>query len=157
MPEMSNRNLPANRPAPAAASVPKQHVIPVMEEQLTTERRQVKTGSVKIEKRVIREEKAIDLPVTHELVEVQRVRKNQVIQSIPAVRNIGGSIIIPVVEEELVITKRLVLKEEIHLVKRRVTQRTRRKVPLSKEVARVVRLDAAGKILKEISATKRGS
>lgn len=132
---------------PAAAETRKKRAIPVVEEELTLGRRQVKTGSVRVEKRVLRQEETVDLPVVEQTVEVRRVPIKRVVQSVPAVRKVGTTLIIPVVEEELVITKRLVLKEEIHLVTRSRTKRARRTVPVSKETARVIRLDAMGNVI----------
>jgi hypothetical protein len=44
---------------------------------------------------------------------------NQVIDQVPAIRKKGEAVIVPVVEEESVVTKRFVLKEETHLMRRR--------------------------------------
>ena len=55
--------------------------------------------------------------------------------------------IVPVVEEEIVVTKRLVLKEEIHLVKRRTKDRFVKEVELNRERAEVRRLDADGRVI----------
>jgi hypothetical protein len=41
----------------------------------------------------------------------------------PSIRRKGDTVIVPVVQEELVVTKRLVLKEEIHLIKHRARDR----------------------------------
>jgi hypothetical protein len=49
---------------------------------------------------------------------------------------------VPVVEEELVVTKRLVLKEEIHVIKRRTKDRVVKEVELGRERATVRRLRA---------------
>ena len=46
----------------------------------------------------------------------------------------------PVVEEELVVTKRLVLKEEIHLIKKRTKDRVVKEVELGRERATVRRV-----------------
>ncbi len=144
---MPDRSKPSIRPQPAVTETPGNRVVPVIEEELTSGRRQVKTGAIRVEKRIIEEAKVIDLPLVREVVDVRRVPKNEIVRSVPATRKVGSTLIIPVVEEEIVISRRLVLKEEIHLIKRRLTERTRRTVPLRKETARVVRLDAAGKVI----------
>jgi len=141
---MPNRKRRVKELRPAAAETRKRRAIPVVEEELTLGRRQVKTGSVRVEKRVLRHEETVDVPVVLQTIHVRRVPKNRVVQSVPAVRKVGSTLIVPVVEEELVITKRLVLKEEIHLETRKRTSHVRRTVPLSKETARVTRLDATG-------------
>ena len=70
---------------------------------------------------------------------------DRVIETAPAVREEDGVTIIPVVEEQLVVTKRLVLKEEIHLRKVRTTTRATEDVTVRKQRAEVVRLDADGR------------
>ncbi len=151
---MPMRKKRVNERRPAAAETRKSRAIPLVEEELTVGRRQVKTGSVRVEKRVVRHAETIDLPVVLQTVEVRRVPKKRVVQSVPAVRKVGTTLIIPVVEEELVITKRLVLKEEIHLVTRSKTKRARRTVPVSKETARVIRFDSMGNVIE--GSSERG-
>ncbi len=59
----------------------------------------------------------------------------------------GETLVVPVVEEQLVITKRLVLKEEIHVIKRRGKKRFVEDVELDRERAEVRRLDAEGRVI----------
>lgn len=120
-------------------------VVPVIEEQLATGVRAVKTGSVRVEKRVETRTRRVSAPVLYEDVEVRRVPINRVVEEAPKSRRVGNTVIVPVVEEELVVTKRLVLKEEIHLVKRRAKERVVKEVELGRERARVRRLDAEGR------------
>lgn len=58
-------------------------------------------------------------PLFAEDVDVQRVAINQVVESVPDTRIEGDTTIIPVVEEILVVEKRLVLREEVRITKRR--------------------------------------
>src|SRR4051812_43904021 len=99
-----------------------ERIIPVIEDQLVVDTRAVKTGSVRIQKHVEKRVREIDLPLLRETVDVKRVPVNRVVPEEPPVRKSGDSIIIPVVEEELIVTKRLVLKEELHIVKHRVNE-----------------------------------
>jgi len=48
-------------------------------------------------------------------IEIQRVPIDQVVDTPPSVRTEGDITIIPVLEEVLVVKKRLLLKEEIHI------------------------------------------
>src|SRR5689334_21461416 len=97
---------------------PEEIVIPVVEEEVVAGAKPVKTGSVRVDKHVEQRVRRIQAPLVHEEVEVKRVPVNRVVEQVPTVRRKGAVIIVPVVEEELVVTKRLVLKEEIHLIKR---------------------------------------
>lgn len=119
-------------------------IVPVIEEELATGVRAVKTGAVRVDKRVEKRTRRISAPILHEDVEVRRVPINRVVEEAPKSRRRGDTIIVPVVEEELVVTKRLILKEEIHLVKRRTKGRVVKEVELGRERARVRRLGPDG-------------
>lgn len=127
-------------------------VVPVIEEQVVAGAQPVKTGSVRVDKHVEKRMRKIEVPLLHEEVEVRRVPMNQVIDQIPAIRKKGEVVIVPVVEEELVVTRRLVLKEEIHLIRRRTKDREVREVELNREHAEVHRLDANGRVVDRPSA-----
>jgi uncharacterized protein (TIGR02271 family) len=122
-------------------------VIPVVEEEVVAGARPVKIGAVRVDKHVDQRIRRIQMPLLHEEVEVRRVPVNRVVSEAPAVRKKGEVVIVPVVEEELVITKRLVLKEEIHLITRRTRDRFVKDVRLDRERAEVHRLDAQGRIV----------
>jgi uncharacterized protein (TIGR02271 family) len=121
-------------------------VVPVIEEELATGVRAVRTGSVRVDKKVEKRTRRISAPLVHEDVEVRRVPINRVVTETPKARRHGDTVIVPVVEEELVVTKRLVLKEEIHMVKRRTKERVVKEVELGRERARVRRLDGEGRV-----------
>ncbi len=90
-------------------------VLPVAEERLAVGTRRVVSGRVRL--RVLTETR--DEPVTAELrgetVEVTRVPVDREIDAVPEVRIEGDVTIVPVVEEVLVVERRLVLREEVHL------------------------------------------
>ena len=115
-------------------------VVPVIEEELATGTRQVTTGAVRVEKRVEKRVRRVTAPALHEEVEIKRVPVNRVVAEAPKSRRRGNTVIVPVVEEELVVTKRLVLKEEIHLIKRRMKDRVVKEVELGRERATVRRV-----------------
>jgi uncharacterized protein (TIGR02271 family) len=129
-----------------------QITVPVIEEELVTGTRAVKTGSVRVRKRVEHIRKEIDMPTVQDVVSVSRVTVNRVVATMPNTREEGDTLIVPVVEEEIVVHKRLVLKEEIHIRRRRVARRITKAVTLDREHATVERLDAAGN---PISGSKR--
>jgi uncharacterized protein (TIGR02271 family) len=122
-------------------------VIPLIEEQLDAGTRAVKTGSVRVDKHVEKRVRRVHAPMMHEDVEVRRVAVNRVVSEAPRTRKQGNTIIVPVLEEQLVVTRRLVLKEEIHLIKRRTTDRLVKEVEVNRETAEVRRLDADGRVI----------
>ncbi|MDQ6663921.1 MAG: YsnF/AvaK domain-containing protein [Acidobacteriota bacterium] len=122
-------------------------VIPVVAEELSVHAESVKTGAVRVHKRVQERVEHIDMPVLHDTVDVRRVVLNRVVDTAPRVRREGDTIIVPVVEEEIVVTKRLILKEEYHLVHKRTQTRATRDVIVRREEATVERVDAKGQVV----------
>lgn len=115
--------------------------IPVVEEQAVLHTREVEGGGVRVRKTVSERQEQVEQPVVREEIDVRRVPVNQIVDAAPAVRDEGDVTIIPVVEEVLVVEKRLVLKEEIHLTRRRVTESQRAEVTLRREEVAVERLE----------------
>lgn len=101
--------------------------IPVTEDVLVVERRTIDVGKVTVSKTVDEREAVVTEPVIHEEVRIERRRVDQPVSadSLPGVRIEGDTTVIPVLEEVLVVEKRLMLREEI-----RVT-RVRRESPAS--------------------------
>ncbi len=100
------------------SDAPSTIVIPVIEEQFQVHKEQIETGRVLVNKRVREETQTIDVPVTHEVVDVQRVPINQVVSEVPLSRQEGDTLILPVVREEVVTSIRLVLVEEVRITRK---------------------------------------
>ena len=95
-------------------------VIPVAAEALTIDRRVVETGrGVRVLKTVSEREQIVDEPLALDEVRVERTAVNRWLEGseIPAVRQEGDVTVVPVLEEVLVTTKRLLLKEEIRITR----------------------------------------
>jgi len=117
-------------------------VIPVIHEELEIGKRTVRTGSgVRIRKTVRQEEQTVDLALMDEQVEVERVPVGRIVDSPVAVRHVGDTIIVPVMQEVLVVQKQLRLVEELHIRKKRTTRQSPQTVQLRKEEATVERLE----------------
>ncbi|HET8524313.1 MAG TPA: YsnF/AvaK domain-containing protein [Thermomicrobiales bacterium] len=104
------------------------------EEVLEPVRREVERGVVRIHKRVETAPSTINVEAAHEEVQIERVPVNRPVDSAPEPRQEGDTLIIPVVEEVLVVEKRLVVKEEVRVTRRRVTE----EVPITDTVRREV-------------------
>ncbi len=74
-------------------------------------------------------------------VEITRVPVNQEVETVPEVRIEGDVTILPVLEEVLVVEKRLFLKEEVHLRQRKTSESVEMPVTLRRQNAVVERLD----------------
>ena len=98
-----------------------QPVIPLVEEELRVDKRQVVTGRVQVKTVVDSFEKLARATLEGEQVEVTRVPVNTELTTAPPQRTEGDVLIIPIVEEVLFVEKRLVFKEELH-IRRRVTR-----------------------------------
>ena len=90
-------------------------VIPVITEQAVVNKRVVETGKVRIHKRVIQREEVINAESIQEQIEIERVPVDRFVDEPPQMRQEGDTLIIPVLEEVLVVEKRLVLKEEVRV------------------------------------------
>lgn len=132
-PETADRNTGINQ---------QRQMIPVIEEQVRIDKKTVETGSVHVSKDVHEEQVTVDVPTVQEEVNVERVAINEYVETPPPpVRHEGDVMIIPVLQEELVVVKRLKLVEEIHITKRRHETHENQHITLRKEEVRVNRVD----------------
>ncbi len=115
-------------------------IIPVIEEEAFLDKRVVETGKVRISKRISEREELIDEPLFREEVTVERVPINQYVDQPPQVRHEGDVMIIPVVQEQLVMQKRLVLVEELRVRKQVVETHQPQSVTLRREEIDVRRI-----------------
>lgn len=113
--------------------------IPLVEERLEVGKRQVESGRVKVRVAVDTREEMVPAELARDEIEVRRVPRNVAVAELPGVRLEGDTTIIPVVEEQLVVEKRLVLVEEIHVVRRTETSVEQIPVTLRSERAEIER------------------
>jgi uncharacterized protein (TIGR02271 family) len=108
-------------------------VIPVLEEQVEVERRKVSTGKVLIHKKVDADEITIDEPVVHERYDVERVPVNRVINEPVEPHYEGDTYVLPVLEEVVVVEKKLLLREEVRITRKKGSERDPQKVSVRRE------------------------
>jgi stress response protein YsnF len=113
--------------------------IPVIEESARIERVQTVVGKVRIDKTVQERIEQIDEPLVTEEVEVERVTINRPVDEAPSIRHEGNTLIIPLLEEVLVVEKRLVLREEVHVRKLSKEVRSPQEVSLRSEQIEITR------------------
>lgn len=89
--------------------------IPIVEEQVQIDTRVVELGHVTVQKKVdeFLDERSISL--RHQQVEVERVPVDRIIDEIIEPYLDGDVYVVPIIEEEIVITRRLRLKEELRV------------------------------------------
>ncbi|HEY5868407.1 MAG TPA: YsnF/AvaK domain-containing protein [Candidatus Tectomicrobia bacterium] len=129
--------VPAPREAPAEILYA---VVPVLTEELEVRKRRVETGTVRLTKVVYEREVQVDEPLSREEVEVTRVPMQRVVDGPVPVREEQGTTILSVVEEVLVVEKRWMLREEIHIRTRRTETHQPQPITLRSEEVQVERV-----------------
>jgi uncharacterized protein (TIGR02271 family) len=94
----------------------------------------VDRGVIRVQRRVETVPSEVIADVGHDEVTVERIEIGEPVETAPEPRQEGDTWIIPVIEEQLVLQKRLIVKEEIRLTRRRVTE----PVPVSDTIRRHV-------------------
>jgi uncharacterized protein (TIGR02271 family) len=94
--------------------------IPLVAEQLDIQVRTVESGRVHIGTHVVETQQSVDQPLRRDEVEIERIPINRVVERPMPTRVENDVTIVPIYEETLVVTKQLVLKEEVH-IRRRVS------------------------------------
>ena len=121
-----------------------QDAIPLAEEVAAVSVRRVATGRVEVRTLTDTFEETVRATLGRETVEVTRVAVDRQVETAPAIRTEGDVTIVPVLEEILVVEKRLVLKEEIHIRRTARTEQFEIPVTLRRQRAVVERREAAG-------------
>jgi len=135
---------------PFAERAEDQIVVPLVEEGLVVNKQWAEAGEVVIRKEIETRTETVPVELAHEEVDVARVAVNRVLGQGETAepRQEGDTLIIPVVEEELVVMKRLVVREEVHVTKRRATRREE----VSEQVrSEQVRVETAGQVEQDAS------
>jgi uncharacterized protein (TIGR02271 family) len=118
-------------------------VIPLIEERLTIERARRPTGHVRIAVTTTAEQRLVEETLRRREVEITRVPIGRTVTEPPPVREEDDTLVIPVVEEVLVVERRLVLREELRLRLPMTERRETATVTLRRQDARIDRLPAA--------------
>jgi uncharacterized protein (TIGR02271 family) len=120
--------------------------IPVHQEELRVGTRRVDTGAgVRINKSVTERPVEIDEILRHDELSVTHVPIDRIIApaDAPVSRYEGETLVIPVLEEVLVVERRLRIKEELHITKAQRETRHAETVFLKSEEVSVERFDEA--------------
>jgi uncharacterized protein (TIGR02271 family) len=118
-------------------------VVPVLVEELDVQKRSVETGKVRMTKVVHEREAIVDEPLWHDDVAVTRLPMQRVVEGPVPMREENGTTIISVVEEVLVVEKRWMLREEIHIRQQRSETHQPQRITLRSEEVQVERVPQA--------------
>jgi stress response protein YsnF len=113
--------------------------VPLVEETASVRTREGVIGRVRVRTVTDMVEEIARADVQQEMVEVTRVPINRVVEAPPDVRTEDGVTIVPVLEEVLVVERRLVLKEELHIRRTVASRPVEVPVTLRKQRAAVER------------------
>ena len=114
-------------------------VIPIAEERAEVRVRGVERRRVRIDVAVDEREALAEAMLRQEDIEVEHVPIGLAVAAPPPVREEGGMLIVPLVEERLVVRTELVLKEELRITRRERTEQVSVPVRLRAERAEVTR------------------
>jgi uncharacterized protein (TIGR02271 family) len=116
-------------------------VIPVAIEELQVQKRRVVRGGVHVETRVETNEQTVDEPLLLEEVTIERTPIDKEIHGeTPTVYEQDGTLVIPVIEEVLVVAKQLRLKEEIRVIRRKRSVHEPQKFQVRRQLVKVERV-----------------
>lgn len=104
-----------DRALPPPASYDSEIVIPLLEEEVAVTKQVVETGRVAVTRVTHEQSELIAEPLATETVEISRVPIGRRVEQMPAVREEGDTVVIPVVEERLLVERQLFLKEEVRV------------------------------------------
>jgi len=135
-PVVGMQQVQANTPAGGET-----RVLPVLEEQLDIRKVVMETGAVRVRKIVHEETRTVDMELMQEEVSITRVPVNKVVEDKFHPRQEGDTLVIPIFKE--VVTRHLVLVEEVRITTRRSPETSTQQVTLKREEAVVERYDAA--------------
>ena len=113
--------------------------VPLVAEEAVVEKRRHEVGTVRVRTRTEEREERIRVPLVHDEVEVRHVPIGRYVRAPEPVREERDRIVVPLHEEVLVVEKRLILREELHLIRRPERRTETHRIPLRRERAEIDR------------------
>jgi uncharacterized protein (TIGR02271 family) len=117
---------------------------PLHEEKLRVGIKTVDTGKgIRANKSIVEHPATINETLLHDEVEIQHVPSDQIFSlgEAPGTRYEGDTLIVPVLEEVLIVEKRVRLKEELHIIKKKREEHHSKIVQLKSEEISIEHFD----------------
>ena len=130
----------SDRPRADSEDDPK---LTLLAEELSVAKEIVETGRLRVSKRTRTREAFVDENLLSEQAEVEIIPVGRQIFEMPTVRHEGDTMIIPIVEEVLHTERRLILKEEVKITRRKKTEQFHDRVTLRYQEAVITRVQSA--------------
>jgi len=118
-------------------------IIPIHEETIETRLRPVETGTIRIRTRVEMAPFETTVNAGRDEVTIERVRVDRPVDLAPEPWQEGDTFVIPVVEEIIVTETRLVVREEVRITRRRITEQLPVHETVRREVVELEHIPAA--------------
>lgn len=118
--------------------------LPVIQEEADVRISRVETGRVHVATRTRQHEEPLDFTLAREHMSVERVPVGRPVDAPAAVRHEGDLTIVPVHEERLVVSRQLVLVEELHIRRETLETHEHRSVTLRRQEVAVERYPPDG-------------
>jgi len=136
---MSQSEKSINETSAAQKDLNSTVTIPLVNEEIAVDKKQVDTGVVRVRKTIHEHEETINQPLHQTTASVERVTINRIIDHPVETHYDGDVLIVPILEEILVVQKRWMLKEELRISKRMTKTRHIQQVALRSEEAIIER------------------
>ncbi|MFB0493123.1 uncharacterized protein (TIGR02271 family) [Methylobacterium sp. OAE515] len=136
----------------AEVAIGEEAILSLIEETARIEKRAVETERVRVSTRTDAVDQVLRETLRSDMVGVTRVPINRTLaegEAPPVVRTEAGVTIIPVLEEILVVEKRLVLKEEVHIRRTTAGEDVEMPVTLRRQHAVIERVSPEGHVTEQ--------
>ena len=122
--------------------MPVEKKLSLYSEDVALEKSVSETGRLKVAKRTLTREAVVDSELLQEEAIVETIPKGHQVLEMPVTRTEGDTTIIPIIEEVIHVDKRLILKEEIRITRRKTAKRFHDTVTLRHQEAVVSRVES---------------
>ena len=126
----------------------------LLAEELTVGKEAVEAARVRVSKQTHTREVAVDEALLRESAEIETIQIGRQIFEMPSIRHEGETIVVPIVEEVLHTERRLILKEEVRITRRKTTEQFHDRVTLRYQEAVVTRVQSASEVVDNASTTE---
>lgn len=109
--------------------------VPLVREDLVAQRSGEQVGTVRLHKAVETEEREFEVAISHDEVIVEHIAPEQLDAN--NARAGANELLIPIMEEQIVVQKRMVVKEYVRVRKRQVVEQRQVREPVRREVLSV--------------------
>ena len=89
--------------------------VPVVEEKVTVAVRPAPPQTVRVRRRLVTEQRTVEVPIWHERIEVERIPVDAFVERAPEPHYEGDTLIFPCIEEVPVVEVRLRVREELRV------------------------------------------